>query len=60
MELDESYVPGSTISFSLELDTNGEKIVFICDAEVVRVEQANGKVKIASKIIKQELQALNQ
>jgi len=26
MELEESRVPGSIISFSLELDTNGEKL----------------------------------
>ena len=59
MELDTNQMPGSMISFSLELDTSGEKIMFVCDAEVVRYEQSNGKIKIGTKIIKQELQPLN-
>jgi len=59
LELDMHQKPGSIISFWIELDTPGAKMKLICEAEVVRVDQAGGKTKLGTKIISQELQALN-
>lgn len=59
LELDVEQKPGSIISFWLELDTPGAKMKLVCEVEVVRVEQADGKTKLGTKIISQELQALN-
>lgn len=60
LELDTKQKPGSIISFWVELDTPGAKMKLVCQAEVVRVEQADGKTKVATKIISQELQAINE
>ncbi|QWD67576.1 PilZ domain-containing protein [Polynucleobacter sp. VK25] len=58
LELDSKQKPGSIISFWVELDTPGAKMKLICEAKVVRVEQEDGKTKLGTKIISQELQAL--
>ena len=58
LELDMKQKPGSIISFWVELDTPGAKMKLICEAEVVRVEQEDGKTKLGTKIISQELKAL--
>ena len=60
LELDADQKPGSIISFWVELDTPGAKMKLVCEAEVVRVEQADGKIKVGTKIISQELQALTE
>jgi hypothetical protein len=60
LELDASQEPGSKISFWVVLDTPGAKVKLVCEATVVRVEQADGKTKVATKIISQELQAINE
>jgi hypothetical protein len=60
LELDEQQEPGSKIFFWVELNTSGTKMKLVCEAEVVRVEQENGKTKVATKIISQELQAINE
>ncbi|QWD77371.1 PilZ domain-containing protein [Polynucleobacter sp. MWH-Svant-W18] len=59
LDLDANQEPGSIISFWVELDTAGAKMKLVCEAQVVRVEQADGRVKVGTKIISQELQALN-
>ncbi|QWD61810.1 PilZ domain-containing protein [Polynucleobacter sp. MWH-UH25E] len=60
LELDANHKPGSIISFWVELDTPGAKMKLVCEAEVVRVEQADGKIKLGTKIINQELQAITE
>ena len=35
------------------------KMKLLCEAEVVRIDQENGKTKLGTKIISQELQALH-
>ena len=59
LDLDTTQEPGSIISFWVELDTPGAKMKLVCKAEVVRVEQADGRTKVGTKIISQELQALD-
>lgn len=59
LELDAKQKLGSVILFWVELDTPGVKMKLVCEAEVVRIEQADGKTKLGTKIISQELQALN-
>lgn len=59
LELDVKQKLGSVISFWVELNTLGAKMKLVCEAEVVRIELADGKTKLGTKIISQELQALN-
>lgn len=59
LELEKKQEPGSIISFWVELDTPGAKMKLVCQAEVVRVELSDGKTKLGTKIISQELQALD-
>ena len=59
LELDSNQKPGSIISFWVELDTPGAKMKLACEAEVVRIDQEDGKTKLGTKIISQELQAFH-
>ena len=56
-ELDEKQELGSVISFSVELDTPGGKLTIVCEGKVVRVEEEAGKVKVATKIMSQSIEA---
>jgi len=56
-EIDESNDIGSTIQFSVELDTPGGVIHLVCEGEVVRLEKRDGKLGIAAKILSQELKS---
>ena len=58
LEIDSKQKPGSIISFWVELETPGAKMKLVCEAEVVRIDQEDGKTKLGTKIISQELQAL--
>jgi hypothetical protein len=55
-ELDDKQKVGSTIHFSIEMETPGGQLMFVCEGKVIRAEEADGKVKIAAKIISQEFQ----
>ena len=57
-EIDAKHEAGSAIQFQIELDTPGGKLMLMCEGEVVRVEDLNGKVGIAAKILKQEIKAV--
>lgn len=50
-ELPEKREPGSVISFSIELKTPGGPMKLIGEGEVVRVEEEDGKFRIAAKTI---------
>ena len=50
-ELPEKKEPGSTIAFSIELKTPGGPLKLIGEGEVVRVEEGDGKFRIAAKTI---------
>ena len=56
-EIDADQKIGSTIEFSIELDTPGGKLQILCSCEVVRLESKGGKLGVAAKIIKQEIQS---
>jgi hypothetical protein len=58
LELDLNQKLGSIISFWVELDTPGAKMKLVCEAKVVRVDQGDGKTRLGTKIISQELKAL--
>lgn len=59
LDLDTTQELGSIISFWVNLGTPGVKMKLVCKAEVVRVEQTDGRTKVGTKIISQELQALD-
>ena len=56
-ELEKNQVEGSKIEFTIQLQTPGGSLDLVCQAEVVRVQELNGKYGIAAKIINQEFQA---
>lgn len=49
-ETDASYALNSSISFAVELDTSGGKMVLRCQGEIVRIEPKGQKVNVAVKI----------
>jgi len=50
-ETDVDYVPGSEVSFAIELDgPQAKKVMFKCQGQVVRVEHRDGKVGVAATI----------
>lgn len=49
-ETDVPYVIGSEISFAMDLETPGGKMVLRCRGEIVRVKPREGKVGVAVKI----------
>lgn len=53
-ELEKNQVEGSEIAFTIELQTPGGPLSLACKAEVVRVQELNGKYRIAAKITSQE------
>ncbi len=55
-ETDVNYAAGSEISFSIELDGPGGKIMLRCQGQIVRVEQLDGKFGVAVKIIESRLE----
>ncbi len=59
-ETDASYRLGSEISFSIELDGPGGKMMLRCQGQIVRVEQRDGKVGVAAKIIESRLEPVKE
>jgi hypothetical protein len=57
-EADTKQEQGSVISFWVELDTPGGKLKLVCEGEIVRVEDGDGKTRVATKIISQDMEAL--
>ncbi len=55
-ETDTNYTAGSEISFSIELDSPGGKMMLRCQGQIVRVEHRDGKVGVAAKIIESRLE----
>jgi hypothetical protein len=49
---------GSSIHFSVQLDTPGGVINLVCEGKVVRIENRDGKLCIAAKTISQTMQSL--
>ena len=57
-ETDAHVASGSPIQFSLEFDNPGGKLILHCLGEVVRVEQAEKKTRVAVKIVGSRLERL--
>jgi len=57
-ELEKNQTEGSKITFTIELQTPGGPLHLVCQAEVVRVQELNGKFGIAAKITSQEFQSI--
>ena len=56
-ETDVELAAGSEISFAIELDGPGGKMMFNCQGQIVRVEHRSGKVGVAAKIVTSTLEA---
>ena len=54
-EIEDHHQPGAEIEFSVELQTPGGLLNLVCKGEVVRSESVDGKLRIAAKIIEQEI-----
>lgn len=59
-ETDRAYSPGSEISFSIELDSPGGKMMLKCQGRIVRVEGRGGKVGVAARIIESRLEPVTE
>ena len=57
-EIDADQKIGSTIEFSIEVDTPGGRLQILCSGEVVRLESKGGKLGVAAKINKQEIRSI--
>lgn len=55
-ETDATYALGNSISFSVEMNTSGGKMVLRCQGEVVRIEPQGKKVSVAVKITQSTLE----
>jgi hypothetical protein len=56
-ELDQDTKLGSKIHFSVQLDTPGGLLNMVCEGEVIRLEKRDGKLGVAAKIIRQEMES---
>ena len=54
------HAPGSEISFVIELDGPEGKLELNCKGRIVRVEQRDGKVGVAAKIIDSNMRLMDQ
>ncbi len=59
-ETDVNYAAGSEITFSIELGTPGGKFMLKCKGQIVRVEQRDGKIGVAAKIIESRLESIKE
>ena len=56
-EIDATYALGSSISFTVKLDTPGGPVNLNCQGEIVRIEPRGPKVGVAVKIIESAMEA---
>jgi Tfp pilus assembly protein PilZ len=54
-ETDATYALGNEISFAVELDTPGGRMVLRCKGEIVRIEPRDARVGVAVKIVESTL-----
>ena len=57
-EIEDEQTVGSLIHFCIELETPGGKLNVDCEAEVIRLQQIDGKTKVAAKILNQTIQQI--
>jgi len=56
-ETEASYISGDPISFAIDLDTPGGRMVLSCRGEIVRVERRDTRVGVAVRILESTLKA---
>ena len=54
-EIDAEHQPGSQVSFVIDLETPGGKIQVQCQGEIVRVQERDGKLGVAVKIVNSDI-----
>jgi len=60
-ETDTAYAAGSEINFSVELnDAVGGKMMLKCRGRIVRVEDRDGKIGVATEIIESRLEPVKE
>jgi hypothetical protein len=55
-EADATYALESEITFAVELDTPGGRMVLKCEGEIVRIEPREARVGVAVKIVESTLE----
>ena len=55
-ETDATYALGNEISFAVELDTPGGRMMLKCEGEIVRIEPRNARVGVAVKIVESTIE----
>lgn len=55
-ETDATYALGSEISFAVELDTPGGRMMLRCEGEIVRIEPRDARVGVAVKIVESTIE----
>lgn len=55
-ETDASYAVGGSISFAVEFDTPGGKMMLKCEGDIVRIEPRGKRVGIAVKIVESKME----
>lgn len=48
---------GERVDFVIDLDSPGGKLILKCNGEVVRIEEQNGKVGVAVKIVESSIRS---
>lgn len=56
LEFDASYAPGTTISFSVDFETPGGRMVLNCQGEIVRMERRDSRIGVGVKILESRLE----
>ena len=56
-EIDATYALGSSIRFTVKLDTPGGPVNLKCEGEIVRIEPRGPKVGVAVKITESAMEA---
>jgi hypothetical protein len=57
LESNSSFVAGDPIDFAIEFDSPGGKLILKCNGEIIRVEDRNGKVGVAVKIVESVMES---
>jgi hypothetical protein len=56
LETDATYALGNEISFAVELDMPGGRMMLRCEGEIVRIEPRGARVGVAVKIVESTIE----
>lgn len=57
LETNSSFSAGDRIDFAIEFDSPGGKLMLKCNGQIVRVEDRNGKLGVAVKIVESVMES---